>query len=144
MRNLLAVLAVLSLAACAGTAAPVGQAPTGLQSLADFTVADLKASSDDAKAQVPPDDDAAQCYDYLITVVPTVGSHSLGGQTVGAFLAFQKARDLINSTTAVNSALKKLNHNCAALVIDTQTTINKLLILGGGAAMSGGLLPPIP
>jgi hypothetical protein len=112
-----------------------------LTQLANFTVADLKAASVDAKAQTPPDVTAYQCYDFLVGLIPTIQAPG-SNQTVGAVLAFQKLRDL--NTGAVNSsgALKSLNLACAPLVIDTQTTINKLLLLSAGGAATAGSLGP--
>ncbi len=140
------LFAALLCASCAGAPAPVvgpvpAPAPASVAGLAAFTVADLQAASADAKAQTPPDVTAAQCYDFLASVVPTLQLPS-GQQTVGAFVAFQKARDLANGATATNGALKNLNLACAPLVIDTQTVINKLLLLGAGVAATGGALAP--
>jgi hypothetical protein len=158
MKRLLPIVAVLALASCAGTPAPIVGTPTApavasvatapaqapsdpIQKLAAFTVADLQAASADAKAQTPPDTTAAQCYDFLAVVVPTLRPAS-GQGTVGAFVAFQKARDLANGVTATNGVLKSLNLACAPLVIDTQTTINRLLLVSAGVAATGGALAP--
>lgn len=150
MKRVLPILAILALAGCSsyGVQSPIVAAPTpdapvaNAQGLAAFTVADLQAASADAKAQVPPDVTAGQCYDFLITVIPTIKGPA-SGQTVGAFVAFQKARDLANGATAVNGVLKNLNLACAPLVIDTQTTINKLIVLGAGIGATGGALAPM-
>jgi hypothetical protein len=59
---------------------------------------------------------------------------------VGAFQVFQKARDLKNMIAALqsnNGPLTKLNVACAPLVIDVQTTLIRLGIIGG--AVAGGL-----
>lgn len=151
------LLPILLLAACAGqtvspaatqtatTTAPAMSAPAApsdpLSKLAAFTVADLQAASADAKAQTPPDVTAAQCWDYLAGVIPTFKAPGFNG-TVGAFLVFQKTRDLANGATAANGALKSLNLACAPLVIDTQTVVNKLLLIGAGTAATGGALAP--
>jgi hypothetical protein len=145
MKRYIPIILALGLAACAGTAtvSTGGPAPVStpaVQSLAQFTIADLMAASADAKAQTPPDITASQCYDFLIAFLPTIQLPG-SGQTVGAILVFQKGRDLINGATGINGQLKSLNLACAPLVIDTQTTINKLLLLGGGAVATGGLLP---
>ena len=153
MRYVLSI--ALLLAACAGqppvavttsTGAVTISAPTttapDTQSLAQFTLADLMAASADAKAQTPPDVTAAQCYDFLIAFLPTVQVPGQG-QTVGAILAFQKARDLVNGATSVNGQLKSLNLACAPLVIDVQTTINRLALMGAGAAATGGTAAPL-
>ena len=137
------VLVATMLAACAGnpppqvslqnpvvvtppvtaTATPMTNDP--LAKLAAFTLADLQAADADAKAQMPPDVTASQCYDYLIAVIPTIKLPGFN-PTVGAVLAFQRGRDLANGVTLANGQLKSLNLACAALVIDTQTTINRL------------------
>lgn len=148
MKRLLALLAIAALAGCSNLPIPV-PGPTGtttpvanVQGLAQFTVADLQAASLDAKAQVPPDVTAYQCYDFLATVIPTIQIPG-GGATVGAFVAFQKARDLANGVSGIQGQLKSLNLACAPLVIDTQTTVNKLLLLGVGVAGTGGILAPL-
>ena len=110
-----------------------------LSQLASFTLSDLQAASADAHAQVPPDQTAYQCYDYLIGVLPMIQAPS--GATVGAIVAFQKLRDLQNGVAG--GTLKSLNLACAPLVIDVQTTINKLILLGTGAAVTGGTMVPI-
>ena len=112
-----------------------------LQTLADFTITDLQAASADAKAQTPPDVTASQCYDFLIAVIPSL-QPSAQSFTPGAVFAFQKARDLANGASGANGRLKNLNLACAPLVIDTQTVINKLLLLGAGIAGTGGALAP--
>jgi hypothetical protein len=150
MKRIAAVLALVILAGCSGigvqspivVAPGTDPTPPNAQGLAAFTVADLQAASADAKAQVPPDITAAQCYDFLAQVVPTIAGPA-SGQTVGAFVAFQHARDLANGATAINGTLKSLNLACAPLVIDTQTTINKLIILGAGIGATGGALAPV-
>lgn len=147
MKRLLGVIGILALGACAQTAPPPvatvtpvsagsasGSAPADpLAGLKAFTLADLAAASADAKAQTPPDLTASQCYDFLIATLPGLPSFT-PGQTVGAVVAFQKLRDLNNGATAVNGVLKSLNLACAPLVIDTQTTINKLILMGAGAS----------
>jgi len=144
---IISLLAAMFLASCAGTPAPVTGTTTGpvsgIQGLASFTVADLQAASADAHAQVPPDQTAYQCYDYLASVIPTIQLPA-GMSTVGAFVAFQKARDVANGVSGIQGQLKTLNLACAPLVIDTQTTINKLLLLGAGAAATGGATVFVP
>lgn len=154
---LIAPIALLALAACAQTPPPVvatppsistatatlAPAPTDpLSGLRNFTVADLQAASADAHAQTPPDQTAYQCYDFLSANLPTLPSFTPGAK-VGAVLAFQKIRDLASGTTSQNGFLKQLNLACAPLVIDTQTTVNKLILLGAGGAATGGTLSPL-
>lgn len=109
-----------------------------LAQLKAFTLADLQAASVDAGAQNPPDVTAKQCYDYLISVIPTLPGFA-PGQTVGAVLAFQHLRDLNAGLNASNARLKSLNLACAPLVLDAQATLNKLLAIGAGAAGVPGL-----
>lgn len=144
MRPIFAAALALALAACGGPLVPPspGPNPNPIQSLAAFTLADLQAASADAHAQNPPDQTAYQCYDFLIAVIPTIQIPG-GNKNVGAVLLFQQGRDLANGVTAANGALKNLNLACAPLVIDTQTTLNKLLLLGAGAAATGGAVAPI-
>lgn len=128
------------------TAAAPATPTDPLGKLAAFTLVDLKAASVDAHAQTPPDQTAFQCYDYLIAVIPTIQLPG-GLPTVGAVLAFQRGRDLANGLNASQGALKSLNLACAPLVIDAQTTLNKLLAVGGGtvagASVGLPLLPPL-
>lgn len=142
MKHYRPIVLALALAGCTATAtvSTPGTAPA-TQSLAQFTVADLAAASTDAKAQTPPDVTAAQCYDFLAAFIPTIQLPG-SGQTVGAILAFQKGRDLVNGAGNVNGQLKSLNLACAPLVIDTQTTINKLLLIGAGIGATGGAAAP--
>lgn len=130
------------------TPTPIAAAPAAVQadplkSLADFTIADLQAASADAKAQTPPDTTAAQCYDFLIITIPTLKAAGSATGTVGAILVFQKARDLASGTINPNGLLKQLNLACAPLVIDAQTVVNRLLLIGAGTAASGGTLGPL-
>ena len=129
----------LGLSACSTAPSTTGIA-NPVQTLAQFTVTDLQAASADAHAS--NDVAAYQCYDYLAKVVPTIQPTAPAG-TVGAFLAFQKARDLANGLNRANAGLSQLNLACAPLVIDAQTTINKLALLGVGAASTGGVLLPL-
>ena len=111
-----------------------------LSGFTSFTVADLQAASVDAHAANDPAK-SWTCWDYLAANLPTLQLPA-GQQTVGAFLAFQKARDLANGAVSSNGLLAGLNLACAATVIDTQTTVNKLLLLGAGTAATGGALAP--
>ena len=127
--------------AATATTAPTTNDP--LAQLAAFTLADLQSADADAKAQNPPDVTASQCYDYLLAVIPTIKLPGLN--TVGAILAFQRGRDLANGLNASQGRLKSLNLACAPLVIDAQTTLNKLIAVGGGTAVSASVgLPLLP
>jgi Prokaryotic membrane lipoprotein lipid attachment site len=127
----------------ASAAGPSG--PTDpLAQLAAFTLADLQAADADAKAQTPPDVTASQCYDFLIAVIPTIQLPN-GAQTVGAVMAFQRLRDINNGIGASGGIMKSLNLACAPLVIDTQTTVNRLVAIGGGVAAGASVgLPLLP
>lgn len=141
MKRLLALLAILALASCAGTKAQtVASSQTPLEQLAQFTVADLQAALADANSA--QDVAASQCYSYLIKVIPTIQARQSQG-TVGAFLAFQKARDLTHGINNANGQLVQLNIACAPLVVDSVTTINKLAVLGVGGTATGGVLSPL-
>jgi hypothetical protein len=163
MRNLIFPFVLLALAGCTATvgagttpstaavgisvgAAPaVAPAPTSdpLTRLHDFTVADLQAASADAKAQVPPDITASRCWDFLAVNLPTIPMPGMNGQTTfGAVMLFQKTRDILNGGRSNSGFLKSMNDACAALVIDAQTTFNKLLLVSAGTAATGGALAP--
>ena len=111
--------------------------------LQKFTLDDLQAALADAQAQNPPDTIAANCYTELITVVQSPAINPLPSGP-GAFQLFQKARDLKNLVAAMqsnNGPLQALNIACAPLVIDVQTTLIRLGVIGGAVAATGGLLP---
>lgn len=110
--------------------------------LQQFTLSDLQNALADAQAQVPPDMIAANCYQQLITVVQSPAVNPLPSQ-LGAFSAFQKARDLKNMVVALqtpNGPLAQLNMACAPLVVDVQTTLINLGVIGGAVTATGGLL----
>lgn len=154
MKNSLIILALALplLAACSGQvqtsgtvtvtsppSSPVVTDPLG--QLKAFTLTDLTAASADAHAV--GDQTAYLCYDYLINWLPTLPSFQ-PTTNVGAVLAFQKLRDLNANVSNVQNALKPLNIACAPLVIDSQTTINKLIAITGGTVASGGVLGLTP
>jgi hypothetical protein len=115
--------------------------------LQQFTLTDLQAALADALAQNPPDTIAGNCYQELVTVVQSPAINPLPTGP-GAFQLFQKARDLKNIVSALqsnNGPLTALNVACAPLVIDVQTTLIRLGVIGGAVAATGGLLPiPLP
>jgi peptidoglycan hydrolase-like protein with peptidoglycan-binding domain len=159
MKRLSILATILLLGACASQPAQVSvQSPvvvtsgtpaatpaqSQLAKLQAFTLADLQAANADALAQSPPDVTSSQCYTYLIAFLPTIQGAS-GTKTVGAIMAFQKARDLVNGVQGSGASLKKLNLACAPLVIDVQTTVNQLALqLGGAAAGASVGLPTLP
>ena len=110
--------------------------------LQQFTLGDLQNALADAQAQTPPDMIASNCYQQLITVVQSPAVNPLPSQ-LGAFSAFQKARDLKNIVVALqtpNGPLAQLNVACAPLVVDLNTTLVNLGIIGGAVVGTGGLL----
>lgn len=142
MKKFLILGACLALAACAAPTPPTtAKAADPVTALGSFTLADLQAASADAHAH--NDQAAYQCYDYLITVLPSLQVPSGPLPTVGAFVAFQKGRDVANDLGGAQSGLKSLNLACAPLVIDTQTILNKLALIGVGGAAAGGAVAPL-
>ena len=136
----LAIIAALSLGGCVIPAPAPNAPPSGLQALSTFTIADLQAAS--ADAHVHGDQTAFQCYDYLIVTLPTIIPAAPTG-TVGAFVVLQQGRDLANGINPTGGILKGINLACAPLVIDTQTVINQLLLLGAGGAAGVAVLAPV-
>lgn len=145
-RSFLAIAAVaasLALAACATqpASAPKTASADPLTQISSFTLTDLQNASADAHAH--NDQAAYQCYDYLIAVLPTLQISGQSAPTLGAFVAFQKGRDIANGLGGARGQLKSLNIACAALVIDTQTIINKLALIGVGSAATGNVVGPL-
>lgn len=137
-----AILAALLLAGCSATAtvgtpaAPV--APSGLSQLASFTVTDLMAADADAVAN--NDAIAHACYPALAKFVSTLAPS--GGNVVGAFSAFQKARDLHKGVSAGLPDYLKIG--CAPLIVDEQMMIARLAAIGAGAAATAGASVFVP
>lgn len=110
-----------------------------------FTVADLQAALADAQAQTPPDNTSAACYQALIPIVQSGVANPLP-KGLGAFQALQKARDfkaMLANLQSPNGPLAALNVACAPLVVDTQTTLIQLGIIGGGVAAAAPLTLPL-
>jgi hypothetical protein len=111
-----------------------------------FTLTDLQAALADAQGQTPPDTIAATCYQALITLVGNPVANPLPSGP-GAFQLFQKGRDIKNmiaNLQAQNGPLSALNVACAPLIVDLNTTLIRLGIMGG--AVAGGAvigLPPL-
>lgn len=109
-------------------------APAPGSALELFTVKDLTAAL--ADAQTSGDTLAANCYTALIPAVQNPGL-SITPKGLGAFQAFQKARDINRLANAgVPDGLKIA---CGPLVLDAQTTI-VLLAAKVGIAVPGLLL----
>lgn len=161
MKHLLAILCAAALAACTatatttpasttvttttGTTTPPPPSPNPLGDLGNFTIADLQAALADANAQTPPDVTSAQCYQYLIGALPTFQQAGAQPATVGAFVIFQKARDLAHGVgNVVGGQMTALNLACAPLVTDVKFTIAKLAAIGVGSAATAGAILPVP
>lgn len=108
-----------------------------------FAIGDLQNALADANGQTPPDTVAAACWQELINVVQSPAISLLPNQ-LGAFSAFQKARDLQNLVSALQSnsgPLTALKVACAPVILDTQTFLMRLGVIGGTVAATGGLIP---
>lgn len=115
-----------------------------------FTATDLQNALADANAQTPPDTVAAACYTALIPIVNGGLANPLP-TAPGAFLLFQKARDLqalLANLQSSNGPLSSLNIACAPLILSAQNTLIQLGIIGGGvvavAGTGGAALPAFP
>src|SRR5258708_7630244 len=133
-----------------GTAMAADDEPAALRAGAHHRLAPPRAVRDfhlaAVQAQNPPDTIAANCYQELVTVVQSPAINPLPSGP-GAFQLFQKARDLKNLVAAMqsnNGPLQALNIACAPLVIDVQTTLIRLGVIGGAVAATGGLFPIPP
>lgn len=108
----LAAALSLSLGACTSlTGGGTTSAPDDLQQLATFTVADLQAADADAVAN--HDDIAHACYPALEEFIQSLPSSNASTTVVGAFGAFQRARDLRN--VAVGGVPTYLTLGCGPL-----------------------------
>jgi hypothetical protein len=113
--------------------------------LQTFTVDDLKSALADANSQTPPDAVAANCYMALIPVVQSGITNPLP-TGVGGFQLLQKGRDLKAAVANLQSPtgpLAALNTACAPLIVDTQSTLIQLGIIGGGVTATSGLTLPL-
>jgi len=115
-----------------------------------FTATDLTNAYNDAMAQTPPDSVAAACYTALLTVVNNPINNPLPNAP-GAFLLFQKARDLqalLSNLQSPTGPLAPINTACAPLILSAENTLIQLGIIGGGvtavAATGGAALPAMP
>lgn len=143
------LISALLLAGCVSANAATKQLTTTqaasnpLAMLQTFTLTDLQAALADAQAQTPPDTLAATCYTALISLVQNVALPA-SQKVTGAFLVFQKARDiksLVANLQASNGPLSSLNVACAPLVLDTQNTLVGLGIMGGAIIGKTLVLP---
>ena len=118
--------------------------------LQQFSAADLQNALNDANAQTPPDTVSAACWSALLTLVNNPINNPLPTKP-GAFLLFQKARDLqglLANLQSPSGPLAPVNTACAPLILSAQNTLIQLGIIGGGVTAvgaSGGLaLPAMP
>ena len=118
--------------------------------LQQFSAADLQNALNDANAQTPPDTVSAACWAALLTLVNNPINNPLP-TAPGAFLLFQKARDLqglLANLQSPSGPLAPVNTACAPLILSAQNTLIQLGIIGGGVTAvgaSGGLaLPAMP
>ncbi len=95
-----------------------------ISALRSFTVDDLTAAKADADAQNPPDVTASRCYEALFPVVSQAAGDPLP-KSLGAFQAFQKARDLANAGDRIRAGLTggPINDACAPLVLSARNTV---------------------
>ena len=150
MNRLLTTTALISALALAGCAASITPAPAGgvgasvavgpapstdpLVQFANFTVADLNAAQ--ADAVVNKDTISMACYPALVQFIQSLPSSNAGTTVVGAFSAFQKARDLRN--VAVGGIPTYLTMGCGPLYAQVHGDL--LTFLGGvGGTVLGGI-----
>lgn len=116
----------------AATVSKAAPAKDPLAVVQAFTVSDLQAAL--ADAQQVGDTVAAACYMVLIPYVQANVKNPLPGQ-LGAFIAFQKARDLQSTINA--GVPSQINVACAPLVLDAANTV-----IGLGAKVGISLAMP--
>ena len=99
-----------------------------LQSLNKFTATDIQAALDDATAH--GDQEAVACYATLLKVLPQI-QQAQPGKPVGLVSAFQSTREVVSAgTVGINTLAKQINLGCAALFVDANATIAKLVMMG--------------
>lgn len=123
----------LALVACTTPSTSASPGPDPIQAVANFTVADLQVA--DADAVASRDVIAHACYPALITFVNSQPSSSSNTTVVGAFSAFQKARDLRN--VAAGGVPDYLTLGCGPLYAQVHGDILMFL----GKAVGVGALP---
>ena len=118
-----------------------------LAKLASVTIADLNAAAADAQAH--GDVLAVACYPALANWVMTL-QQAHGGQSavpVGAFDAFQHARDAYKGFTGASGGLAAVPNSvklgCSALYLDAKGDVLSFIALLTRIA-SGTYVPPIP
>ncbi|MEK6591550.1 MAG: hypothetical protein AABZ67_00575 [Pseudomonadota bacterium] len=100
-----------------------------------FTAADLTVALADARAH--NDTVSAPCWEKLLEKVKGLGDpQATVGQVAGAFSAFQKKRDLLNSPNSQNTH-NELTIACAPLIMDERQAI---LAIAGKVGVRGALM----
>jgi len=128
---------LFALSACSGAHVGVtaGDPAAALSQIGAFTVTDLQAA--DADAVLHNDVIAHACYPALIKFVQSSPLNNPTTTVVGAFSAFQAARDIKTNVTGF-TVPDYLKLGCAPLVMDVQTFLIQLAAIG----YTGGVLAP--
>lgn len=131
LRPIAAATVLVLLSGCAGTASfnlppPTGNATADLNSLANFTTADLDNA--EAMANAQGDTIAAMCYPAIKRFVTEQQAALNGGSGMtvsGAVSAFQQARGAVKKGQALLSGgiPDYLLVGCAPLVVDVQNDV---------------------
>lgn len=111
--------------------APVTRDPQSV--LKTFVVNDIQAALDDATAN--NDQAAIDCWTAMLPAIQSAQNPL--PTKLGAFLALQKARDAVRGIDMFKAGvgpLADLKNKCAAIIVDTNTFLIRLGVLGGGAA----------
>lgn len=134
MRNLLISILLLGIVALTGCAGIESTIQADLQKVSAIAVPDLQAALADATAH--GDTAASNCYTTLLAVIQSNPIHM---PTIkGVASAFQAGRDAIGGT-GVNEIAKRINIGCAALFVDANFALAKLV-----GTMGVGGLPALP
>lgn len=126
------LVASFMLSGCAAAGgSPSASAQDPLRSISTFTVTDLQSA--DADAVAVNDTVAHACYPALIQFIQSLPSSTGGTTVVGAFSAFQKARDLRN--VAFAGVPLYLTMGCGPLYAQAHADL-LLFLAGTGATMA--------
>ena len=131
MQKLILAAALSFLALVVGSGARAA-GPDPIAVLKQFSVDDLQAASDDAKANNDPS--AQACWDALKVAVQTAQSPT--PPKLGVFLALQKGRDAIrlaDQTRAGIGPFAAAKTACADIIVDFNTFLLRLGVTGAGA-----------
>lgn len=105
-----------------------------LAALKNFAIEDIQTALDDATAN--NDTAGAQCWSALLPIVQSQQALTL--KKMGVFTALQKARDAVRSVDMLRAGLGPigdLKNKCAAVIVDTNTFLLRLGVVGGGAVL---------